>query len=395
MTKIATAIVTGSPKSAAKELVNAIKAQLGDDEPQFLSVFASTAQPLGEVMPGLVEAFPHCTIIGSGAGSGEFTETSELADGVSAFAVAGDYQVFAGFGGDVSKDLDGAAKRALANQPTHVDGYPHRTAVLVMDTLSSGCGDRTVDVVQKLLGEKVPLAGGSAGDDLKMKETLVALGSRVDRDAIVLVSIFSKKPLGVGVAHGHNILSRPLKVTKVTGNVVHELDGKPAWQVWREEAREDALRNKIPLDSIPREELAMHFLPLYEGGIAAGNEFRVRAPLTVLPDDSLFFATIIPQGTMIRVMQTGPQRQISSAKKAAARAKDGLGPNAVAGALVFDCACRKMSLKNGFHAAVKAISTELGEAKVAGFETYGEFALTGDDATGFHNSTSVVLAFPR
>lgn len=395
MTKIATALANGRVADADAAIIEQIRAQLGDDEPQFLSVFASTAQPLREAMPGFVKAFPRCTIIGSGAGSGEFTEKNELADGISAFAVAGDYHVFAGFGSDVSKDLEGAARRALAQQPPRLDGYPYRTAVLVMDTLSSGCGDRTVEVVQGLLGEKVPLAGGSAGDDLKMKETFVALGDRVEKDAIVVVTMFSKKPLGVGVAHGHNILSRPLKVTKVTGNIVHELDGKPAWHVWREEAREDAIRNKIALDTIPLDHLAMHFLPIYEGGIQAGNEMRIRAPLQVLPDNSLFFATIIPQNTMIRVMQTGPQRQISSAKKAAAKARDSLGQAQVAGALVFDCACRKLSLKQGFHDAVKAISQELGYAPVAGFETYGEFALTGDDATGFHNSTSVVLAFPR
>jgi methyl-accepting chemotaxis protein len=256
-------------------------------------------------------------------------------------------------------------------------------------------GDRTVDIVQNLLGAKVPLAGGSAGDDLKMQETLVALGNRVERDAIVVCSIFSKKPLGVGVAHGHNILSKPVKVTKSTANIVHQIDGRPAWHVWRELAKDDAVRNKINLDQIPREQLAMHFLPLYEGGIANGNEFRVRAPLQVLPDDSLFFATIVPEGTMLRVMQSGPQRQISSAKKAATRAKDGLAGSDCAGALVFDCACRKLILKNDFHQAVKAIWDELGHTPVAGFETYGEFALTGDDNTGFHNSTSVVLAFPK
>lgn len=38
---------------------------------------------------------------------------------------------------------------------------------------------------------------------------------------------------------------------------------------------------------------------------------------------------------------------------------------------------------------------ELGGAPLAGFETYGEIALDAGDMSGFHNTTSVVLAFPR
>ena len=45
--------------------------------------------------------------------------------------------------------------------------------------------------------------------------------------------------------------------------------------------------------------------------------------------------------------------------------------------------------------AVRGISDELGGAKIAGFETYGEIALDVGDMSGFHNTTSVVLAFPR
>jgi methyl-accepting chemotaxis protein len=41
------------------------------------------------------------------------------------------------------------------------------------------------------------------------------------------------------------------------------------------------------------------------------------------------------------------------------------------------------------------MSEELGGAVLAGFETYGEIALDVGDMSGFHNTTSVVLAFPE
>ena len=65
-----------------------------------------------------------------------------------------------------------------------------------------------------------------------------------------------------------------------------------------------------------------------------------------------------------------------------------------AGAVVFDCVCRDMMLRGAFMSAVRGVSEELGDAPLAGCETFGEIARREGEATGFHNTTSVVLAFP-
>ncbi len=56
-----------------------------------------------------------------------------------------------------------------------------------------------------------------------MERTHVAFGRRAEANAIVLASIFSKHPLGVGASHGHRPVSQPLRVTKSSGNVVMEI----------------------------------------------------------------------------------------------------------------------------------------------------------------------------
>ena len=63
-------------------------------------------------------------------------------------------------------------------------------------------------------------------------------------------------------------------------------------------------------------------------------------------------------------------------------------------AVVFDCVCRDMLLQEAFLGAVRGISEELGDAPLAGFEAHGEIARRAGDDRGFHNATSVVLAFP-
>lgn len=72
-----------------------------------------------------------------------------------------------------------------------------------------------------------------------------------------------------------------------------------------------------------------------------------------------------------------------------------MGDLPLAGAVVFDCICRNLILKDDFKTAIAGIHEELGNVPLAGFETYGEIALDAGDLSGFHNTTTVVLAFPK
>src|SRR5438045_1409189 len=96
-----------------------------------------------------------------------------------------------------------------------------------------------------MLGDDVRLPGGAAGDDLAMKRTVVGMSGQVHSDAILVAVIFSKAPIGVGVCHGHEPVTRPLKVTRARGNVVHEIENRPAWDVWRDETAAVAARSGL------------------------------------------------------------------------------------------------------------------------------------------------------
>src|SRR5262249_11834544 len=132
-----------------------------------------------------------------------------------------------------------------------------------------------------------------------------------------------------------------------------------------------------------------------EAGVAVGKEFKIRPPFFRIPGGALGFSCGMVKGTEIRLMRSEPKLQVDSAREAARRAHAQIGGAPVAGALVFDCACRKVLLADSFFSAVDAISGELGNPKMAGFESYGEIALNQHDFSGFHNATTVLLVFPR
>jgi methyl-accepting chemotaxis protein len=391
-TQVVTALVEGSAQACAQALLDALEAAAPGRSPALLMVFASPAQPLPEVLPPLLAAHPSAAVL-SASSAGEFTGQGEVQGGVSAFALYGDYVVDVGMGSGLGADVQGAVMAALAPLPEARDGYPHQVALVLLDTLS-GVGEEAALIASAMLGEDVRLVGGAAGDQ-GMVRTVVGAHGRVESDAVVVAKLSSKAPLGLGVCNGHKPMSGPLTVTKAAGNVIEEIDGRPAWEVWVEQTRAHAQARGIDPATLDAPGDVFNFVVVYEAGLQLGEqEYKMRSPLSRDARGAMAFACGVPQGAVIRVMHSEPQQQVESAVEAARRARAQLGGGVVAGALVFDCICRKSILGARFQAAVDGMVEALGGAPLAGFETYGEVALDSGDMSGFHNTTTVVLAFP-
>jgi hypothetical protein len=390
-THLASARASGAPDRAARALASELGEQLGGRSPGLVLAFASPDQPLSGVSAELRGRFPEATVLGAST-AGEFTERGDSKGGVVACAVSGGFRVAAAMGDGLAADPERAVSQALERVPPRTAGL-HRTAILLLDPLT-GRGEEAALIAGTQLGADVPLAGGAAGDDLRMRSTEVACGAQVASDALVLAVIDSTRPLGLGVAHGHVPLSSELRVTRASGATVYEIDGRPAWQAWTEHTRASAAERGVDPDGLRDEDVGGYLLR-YEAGLPTGSSYKIRAPLMRNADGSLGFACAIPEGASLRITESVPERQIDSAREAARRARRELGGAPVAGALVFDCICRNLILGDRFRAAVDAIGAELGNAPLAGFETYGEIALSAGDMSGFHNTTTVVLAFPQ
>jgi methyl-accepting chemotaxis protein len=392
-TKVATAIAFGHAADAGRRLVEQLRDRLGGRTPVLVAVFPSTKQPLGDVARVLVEAFPHTVVIGAST-AGEFTEAGDAKGTVAAFALVGDITVHAGIGHRLGDAPEQAVGDALASLPPRAEGR-HRAAIVLLDPLSGRGAEAALLAAERLSRDgPVPLAGGAAGDDLAMTQTFVSLGPTSSSDAIVLAVLDMAEPVGLGVFHGHEPLSSPLRVTRAAGNVVHEVDGRPAWHVWAEHTRAAAAAQGVDVDTLEGDALGAFFLR-YEAGLPSGASYTIRAPLARGADGSLTFAAAIAEGATLRIMQSDGPRQIASAAVAARCAREQLAGRPVAGALVFDCICRNLILGDRFKDAIEAISFELGRVPLAGFETYAEIGLDESDLSGFHNTTTVVLAFPE
>jgi hypothetical protein len=148
-------------------------------------------------------------------------------------------------------------------------GYGHATVMIFIDPFI-GDGEGVVNTLRKHAGAFCQVVGGGAGDDGKFTGTNVFLGEEVLSEAAVLVKIFSKNRIGIGAKHGMNNCTKPMRVTKSSGNVLKEIDGRPAFEAYVAFAKTQG----VDLTH----ETAPGFMMDHELAIQAGYFTKIRAP---------------------------------------------------------------------------------------------------------------------
>jgi len=251
----------------------------------------------------------------------------------------------------------------------------------------------TVRGVLESLGPHFPVVGGAAGDDFEFKKTYQYLNDRVYSGVVVGLGLQGQFRLGIGVKHGWIPVGTPKKVTKSSGAVLHELDGKPAIKIYEDYFGEERAK-ELRSESLAR--LAITY-PLGMQ-VSGSDELLIRDPITVDERGSITCAAEIPEGSEIRLMIGSREEAVKVAKEAAKNAVkqlDGSAPKAV---IIFNCIARNKLFGERSGEEIEAIQEAVGrDTPLIGFYTYGEQAPLGGEVRNinkcnpaFHNETVVV-----
>jgi len=395
-TKFGTAISKGEDSfKVGQETARKALEKIGGDRVGFAVVFASSKYDYQAVVNGVKKVTGNAALIGCSS-AGEFTEEKVMKESVACAVISSDtHKFFIGLGTNLRKDEIECIKEATANFPSSVESYPYLSSIILIDGLA-GKGEESVLSAVSALGPNVKFSGGAAADDLKFKETYVFSNEKVNTDACSIALVASKVPTTIGVKHGHLPISPPLVVTKADGNLVYEIDGKPAFEIWKEYTQENAKEIGIDVDRMTEVEAIQNFFTRYEAGLLTGTDYKIRwLGGTTTTEGPITFPCTMCEGMVLRVMESPKEAQIASAKKAAEIALGALMGRKLAGAIVFDCVCRAVILGDAFSKAVDGIKEVLKGIPLIGFETYGEIAMEMGQLSGFHNTTTVILLIPE
>lgn len=356
---------------------------LAEIQPNLVLVFAAVdvmGQP--DAHANLVEAFPGASLVGCST-AGEITADA-VSDGTCVVtAIRFDrvtHRVAEAAMPTMAASLD--AGRALGRQLA----APGLGAVLLFGKGVDVNGSALIEGMSAELGAGVPISGGLAGDGGDFKRTLTLAPSGIGPDLVVAVA-FEGPDLRVGHgSYGGWVPFGPArKVTRCDGNILFELDGMPALDLYREYLGDYA-------KDLPASGLLFPFEMLDEDHGSVG---LIRTILGVDADQgALILAGDIHPDGFLRLMHAGPDSLVDGAETAARRTAEAMGgppPEGGLGILV-SCVGRKLVMGDGVDEEVEAVSAVLGRSlPLAGFYSYGEIApFSSATECKLHNQTMTV-----
>jgi hypothetical protein len=248
-------------------------------------------------------------------------------------------------------------------------------------------GSALVEGISDEIGRDVPVSGGLAGDGADFAKTLVGCDGPPMPNTVAAVGFYGDAVrIGHGSAGGWDVFGPMRQITRSAGNVLFEVDGKPALDLYKLYLGPEESQN-LPGSAL--------LFPMRIFDPRHPDQSVVR---TILGIDhaagSMTFAGDMPEGWSAQLMRGSFDRLCAGAAEATHRAVERAAPQADAQsvAIFVSCIGRRLLMGQRIDEELEAATAELGpNCLPVGFYSYGE--ISPHEQSGFcqlHNQTMTV-----
>jgi len=248
-------------------------------------------------------------------------------------------------------------------------------------------GSELANGINEQLNDRISVTGGLAGDQDLFSETVIVHNNVGVENLIVAIGFYSNDlHIGYGSMGGWSSFGVDREVTKSKANILYELDGHPALELYKRYLGVHAAN--LPSSAL--------LFPL-SLRLQNSEKVLVRTVLSINEDDgSMVFAGDIPQGEYVRLMNASSDRLIDGANDAAEMSEISLQNSNPDLAVLISCVGRKLVLKQRLEEELEIIREVIGiNATVTGFYSYGEICPSKpfDQHCELHNQTMTITLF--
>ncbi len=228
--------------------------------------------------------------------------------------------------------------------------------------------------------KSVVITGGLAGDGDRFEKTWVLKDGMPATGLVSAVGLYGDRvKIGHGSKGGWDVFGPERVVTKSSGNILFELDGKPALPLYKDYLGEKA--GGLPATAL--------LFPLSIWRDDKPGEKLVRTILAVdEKNHSMTFAGDIPEGCRAQLMRANFDRLIQGATDSAQMTLKSSGAKDACLAVAISCVGRRMVLGERTE---EELESSLGilpaGSEQIGFYSYGEISPFADGTCTLHNQT--------
>ena len=252
--------------------------------------------------------------------------------------------------------------------------------------LSDGTAINGSELVRGLnyaITEDVTVAGGMAGDGTRFGKTWVLRDGLPVANKVCILGFYGE---GLVVGHGQEggwtKFGPERVVTHSSGNVVYELDGRPALEIYREYLGDQAAELPSSAGSFP-----LWVRPSEQ------DERQVVRTVLAIDEESqaLAFSGDVPQGSAATLMFGVSERLVAGAEQAGRLAK--AAGDQVLGVAV-SCLARRRVLNRRAVDEIEAVLSSLPNgSQLVGFYSYGEISPRANGRADLHNESIALTTF--
>ena len=260
---------------------------------------------------------------------------------------------------------------------------------ITLFTLIDGLTSNVATYLQKLYhhyGNSVKYLGAGAGSLSLVQQPCIFSNEGFFQDAAIICLVNLK--VSLGVEHGWERLEGPIVATRVEKNVIHELNWKNAFEVYKEIAEKDS-------GLTFNDENFFDIAKCYPFGIfREEREDLVRDPISVNENGSLICVGEVPENTVLYILKGKNNALIQSAKIAIESSISHLTED-IKHTIIIDCISRTLFLEEEFPKELEAISEAMPdsdekESLPQGVLSLGEISSSGNGHLEFYNKTLVI-----
>lgn len=259
------------------------------------------------------------------------------------------------------------------------------SAVLLFGTGVAVNGSALVAGLQSALPPGVPVSGGLAADGGAFRQTWTLGPEGAAADRIVAVGLYgSRIRLAYGSFAGWQAFGPARKVTRCSDNVLYELDGGRALDIYRAYLGDYA-------GALPGSGLLFPFEMLGRDRQGSGT-FRTIIGMDAAAGSLTLAGDIDPEG-YLKLMHASIDRLIDGAETAVREALRDMGETGEAGglAILVSCVGRKLVMGDRVDEEVEAVASALGgNTTVTGFYSNGEIAGARAGPCSLKNQTMTI-----
>lgn len=281
-------------------------------------------------------------------------------------------------------------KHAVGRAVAAVLGETKPRVVIAFPDVLEGNATGFLEALSQALGAEVPIIGGAPGDGARFVRTFTIRDGTIYQGGASGVALYGPIEVAFAAQSGYVPLGAARTVTaRAASNVVLELDGRNALEVYREYL--GARASEMPGVSI---EFPIAVMAPAKGGASIPTEIElVRAVFSI--DEArgaLILGGDVPEHAVIRVARAVREDILRGAEECAARALEAMPAPELA--LVFSCASRIIAMGARYREECRrAFSALPGALPKFGFYTFGELSpLAGRN---HHHESTFTIALLR